>query len=118
MRFYFLLSSLLLLGRSEPENKFLIARPGQDYALFFAVNKYQFMDNLRNPIQNAHSIAMELHDQYGFQTEVVENPTIDDIDSKLAEYQRKFTSGEYKQEGQLRYNARDLAVVPGIRAER
>ncbi|WP_173021545.1 SUMF1/EgtB/PvdO family nonheme iron enzyme [Lewinella sp. W8] len=73
----------------------------KDYALFFAVNDYDRMTNLRNPIQNAREIAKELRDKYGFRTEVVENPTLVTIEEKLAEYKAKFASGAFDQKGQL-----------------
>lgn len=76
-------------------------RAGQDYALFFAVNTYKHMDDLQNPIKNAETIAAELQDNFGFQTEVIRNPSLDDIDNKLAEYERKFNDGTFDQKGQL-----------------
>jgi formylglycine-generating enzyme required for sulfatase activity len=59
------------------------------------------MDVLQNPIKNAEDIAKELQDNFGFQTEVVPNPSLDDIDNKLAEYERKFNDGTFDQKGQL-----------------
>ena len=50
-------------------------RPGKDYALFFAVNKYKNLEDLKNPITEANKLAEKLADEYEFQTEVVENPT-------------------------------------------
>jgi hypothetical protein len=77
------------------------SRSHQHYALFFAVNSYEHMDDLQNPIRNANEIATELKSHFNFQAEVVENPTIDDIDSKLDEYERKFNDGTFSQQGQL-----------------
>lgn len=76
-------------------------RSGKDYALFFAVNDYQSMTDLKNPIQNARDIALELRENYNFKTEVVENPTLTMIEDKLAEYKARFASGTYDQKGQL-----------------
>jgi formylglycine-generating enzyme required for sulfatase activity len=72
-----------------------------DYALFFAVEDYDQMGKLTNPIDNATAIAAELKANYGFQTEVVPNPTFVQIADKIAEYQQKFASGAYDQKGQL-----------------
>ena len=86
---------------------YLPPRPNKDYALFFAVNDYQpgsGFDDLSKPIENAEAIAKELHDRYGFETEVVKNPTLDQISAKLQEYQSfyaKNPQGEYPSTGQL-----------------
>jgi formylglycine-generating enzyme required for sulfatase activity len=72
-----------------------------DYALFFAVEDYDNMGELNNPIDDATAIAAELKTNYGFQTEVVTNPTFTQIADKIAAYQQKFASGAYDQKGQL-----------------
>ncbi|HNE27899.1 MAG TPA: SUMF1/EgtB/PvdO family nonheme iron enzyme [Saprospiraceae bacterium] len=78
-----------------------------DYALFFAVNDYATnsgFDDLSKPIANAEAIATELKDHYGFQVEVVKNPTLDQIEAKLDEYRRLFAQnpeGRYPSTGQL-----------------
>lgn len=69
------------------------ARKDKDYALFFAVNQYDKMRLLSNPIRDAEAIAKELENQYGFNTEVVENPTLDQIEQKLKTYQKQFAAG-------------------------
>jgi formylglycine-generating enzyme required for sulfatase activity len=70
----------------------MVFRPGQDHALFFAVNDYraypEFLD-LSNPISSAKAIATELRDMYAFKTEVVENPTKDRIYEVLQRYRSK-----------------------------
>jgi formylglycine-generating enzyme required for sulfatase activity len=76
-------------------------REGKDYALFFAVDDYTKMGKLSNPIQNATDIARELETAYGFITEVVPNPSLIDIEQKLAEYRRKFREGHFDQQGQF-----------------
>ena len=95
MRFILILSISLypvLFGSFLPE---IILRPDQDYALFFAVDDYRYMDDLSRPIENAHAIAAELEGSYGFETEVIENPTIDEIDEAIERYQQRFTAGTY-----------------------
>ncbi|MCB0639731.1 MAG: SUMF1/EgtB/PvdO family nonheme iron enzyme [Lewinella sp.] len=94
----FLLSACLFWGHTPSEPPL---RPGQDYALFFAVNDYQFMDDLGNPIPNAQSIARELQSRFGFQTEIIENPTIDEVDEVLARYRQNFADGTFAASGQL-----------------
>jgi hypothetical protein len=73
----------------------------KDRALLFAVNDYKYMADLDNPVQNARSIATELEQRYGFQAEVVVNPTIDEIDKKINNYRKRFSNGTYPAEGQL-----------------
>ena len=101
MRMYFLFIALTLMWNTKSNRKQLTVRPGHDYALFFAVNDYQYMNDLRNPIQNALDIADELEENYGFEVEIVRNPTIDKIDQKLSEYTNKFAQGKFDQKGQL-----------------
>ncbi len=76
-------------------------RQGMDRALFFAVNDYERMTDLSNPIQNARDIAAELERRYGFETEVVPNPSLETIERKIAAYKRQYASGRYTKEGQL-----------------
>ena len=81
-------------------------RQGKDHALFFAVNDYQSdqLRDLENPIKNATDIANTLKEHYGYQTEVVKNPTYDDMVNKLYEYRDKFAknaNGQYPSSGQL-----------------
>ncbi len=79
-----LLSVLLLLLPQLPLQ--LLSPARHDYALFFAVNDYtpgSGFDDLGKPIENAEAIAKELHDRYGFETEVVKNPTLEQIGEKL-----------------------------------
>jgi len=82
-------------------------RANRDYALFFAVNDYRpgsGFDPLTKPVANAEAIAAELRERYGFATEVVKNPTLDQIDAKLHEYRDLFAKnpqGRYPSTGQL-----------------
>ncbi len=63
--------------------------PAQNYALFFAVKDYEEWSKLRNPIADAEAIAQELKENYGFETEVVPNPTLSEIYGKLDQYFEK-----------------------------
>jgi hypothetical protein len=60
-----------------------------DYALLFATDDYDNWNKLVNPINDTRTIAKELRDNYGFETEVVENPTTDQIMLKIREYTKK-----------------------------
>ncbi|MCG8330175.1 MAG: SUMF1/EgtB/PvdO family nonheme iron enzyme [Chitinophagales bacterium] len=91
---------LVLVGAIQPANS-QVKLQSQDRALLFAVNDYQYMVNLNNPAQNARDIAAELEKRYGFQVEVVINPTIDEIDDKIDAYQKRFSNGTYPADGQL-----------------
>jgi tetratricopeptide (TPR) repeat protein len=63
----------------------------QDYALLFATNEYDSWEPLVNPIPDVDAIAKELKDNYGFNAEVLHNPTRERVVSKLREYaQKKF----------------------------
>ncbi len=101
---YLLLFAAFALSSSAPDASL---RPGKDYALFFAVNDYATgsgFDDLSKPIENAEAIAKELRERYGFQTEIVKNPTLDQISAKLREYQSfyaKNPQGRYPSTGQL-----------------
>jgi hypothetical protein len=64
----------------------------KDYALIIASDKYDNWDDLTNPINDARTIESILKEKYGFVTEVVENPTLEDINDKLFDYNtRKFS---------------------------
>ena len=73
----------------------------QDRALFFAVNEYENMRDLSNPINNARLIASELKDNYGFEVEVLENPNLDQIEQKLRRYSTAYQKNDFNTSGQL-----------------
>jgi hypothetical protein len=60
-----------------------------DYALLFATDDYDYWSKLVNPINDTETIARELKDNYNFETEIVRNPTTDQIMVKLREYSQK-----------------------------
>jgi len=63
----------------------------KDYALIIATDNYDHWDDLVNPVNDAKTIESILKDKYGFQTELVANPTTDDILAKIYDYNtRKF----------------------------
>ncbi len=71
--------------------------PRKNYALLFAVNTYDHWPNLRYPIADARDIKHDLESIYGFQTELIQNPTKADILRELHKYAQK----EYAPEDQL-----------------
>ncbi len=75
----------------------LISIDRKDYALMFATDKYEHWDDLVNPIDDAHSIAKELREIYGFEVEIVENPTMEEVWEKLREYNER----QFKPQDQL-----------------
>ena len=90
------LAAIALGSTGQPGPPF---RPGKDYALFFAVEQYREWPTLHNPIDDAEEIARDLRELYGFgpNTEVVRNPTRNEIYDKLDAYQRK----AYAEDAQL-----------------
>ena len=63
-----------------------------DYALLFGVNSYEHFDpwhKLTNPIPDAEAVGNELKNRYGFAVEVVEDPSRDEILTKINQYARK-----------------------------
>ena len=97
--FVLLLCTVALLAPDTVES--LPFRPTKDYAFFFAVNDYEQLDDLENPIANARAIAAELKNRYGFTTEVVPNPKRKTIREKLQALQRDYEAGRRDPEGQL-----------------
>lgn len=61
----------------------------KDYALIFATDKYDNWPDLQNPVAGGELLAKLLVSEYGFETEVIKNPSIRDIQRKLAEYEAK-----------------------------
>ena len=72
-------------------------RTGKDYALLFAVDTYDHWPGLRFPLVDALNVSQDLEKIYGFQVELIENPTKADILRELHKYAQK----EYEPEDQL-----------------
>lgn len=62
---------------------------GKSYALIFATNQYEYWNNLSNPIPDAQAVAQDLQEIYGYEIDLVQNPTQNQIILKLKEYLRK-----------------------------
>jgi formylglycine-generating enzyme required for sulfatase activity len=94
----------LSIGTAEyPQTPTINQRPNQDRALFFAVSDYEDdgLTDLPQPIKNAEAIAGVLEERFGFETEVVVNPTLVKIQAKLLEYQNKYANNTFATDGQL-----------------
>lgn len=104
LHLFLFLSSFLLLNAVPAPKQAL--RPGKDRAIFFAVEKYQNgkLTNLQNPVKNTLEIAAELKKRFGFETEVLENPSQEQIIGKLNELTRLYArneDGRHPSDGQL-----------------
>lgn len=63
----------------------------KDYALIFATDKYENFGELVNPVDDSRTIQGILKEKYGFETEIVENPTYEEVLAKIYDYNtRKF----------------------------
>jgi hypothetical protein len=74
-----------------------VAFDRKDYALFFATDIYDYWGDLVNPVYDANTIAHELKEKYGFETEIIENATQEEILLKIKDYSKR----SYKQQDQL-----------------
>ena len=72
-------------------------RMRKDYALLFAVDNYDHWPGLRYPRVDAVSIGQDLENIYGFEVELIHNPTKEDILRELHKYAQK----QYEPEDQL-----------------
>jgi Caspase domain len=80
----------ILIGKGILDNVLSLDR--KDYALLFATDKYDYWNDLVNPIDDVRAIAKELKEKYNFSIEIVENPNVEEIWKKLREYnERKFS---------------------------
>ncbi len=92
----------------EAEKKPPSARSGKDRALFVLVNTYKdslhyqnFRNDAGNPIKDGRAIAMLLKERYGFEIEVLENPSLSQIGDTINEYAARYQKNEWDSTGQL-----------------
>jgi hypothetical protein len=85
----------VLVGKDAVADAVAIDR--KDYALFFATDNYDNWSDLVNPVYDANTIAQELKEKFGFEVEVVENATQEDILVKIKDYSKR----NYKPQDQL-----------------
>ncbi|MFZ2901118.1 MAG: SUMF1/EgtB/PvdO family nonheme iron enzyme [Saprospiraceae bacterium] len=81
-------------------------RKGQDLAVFFAVDTYRHSNlaDLQNPVKNAADIAGVLHKRFGFDTLVVRNPSLVQVEEKLNDLYSRYArnlDGRTPSAGQL-----------------
>lgn len=80
----------VMIGSGAMDN--ILSLDRKDVALLFGTDKYDNWTDLVNPVDDVHAIAKELKEKYGFIVEIVENPNVEDIWTKLREYnERKFS---------------------------
>ena len=72
-------------------------RDGKDYALLFAVEDYDDWPELHKPVSDAESIQHDLEQLYGFQTELIKNPTR----AGIFETFRRYAEMDYSDDDQL-----------------
>jgi len=88
MRFAIILLFLVDLSFAQNEDQ-LAGR--KDYAILFGTDEYDELDFLSNPVYDATAIAEELEEGYGFEVELILNPTLQIMDEKLASlYDRNY----------------------------
>jgi hypothetical protein len=66
-----------------------IALNRKDRALLIAIDNYDNFDELTNPVNDAQTMASILGEKYGFEAEILENPTNDEILAKITDYNEK-----------------------------
>lgn len=62
---------------------------GPYFALLIGINDYQHLPKLKTAVHDAEGMAELLHSQYGFETEILRNPTRDQIKRALNVYRRE-----------------------------
>jgi hypothetical protein len=74
-----------------------LASDRKDYALLFATDNYDYWTDLVNPVYDANTLATELREKYGFEVDVVENATQEEVLVKIKDYSKR----NYKPQDQL-----------------
>jgi uncharacterized caspase-like protein len=96
----------------------LAVKSRKDYALIFGTNEYDEWTPLTNPVFDAETIAEELKTSYGFEVDLVLNPTLNDLQTKIYDlYQRSYMENDqilifYAGHGQFNEQTRQGYLVP------
>ncbi len=61
----------------------------KDYALIIATDEYDYWGDLNNPINDATTIGSILEDKYGFETDLMINPSVEELNDKIYDYNSK-----------------------------
>ncbi|MEP1096440.1 MAG: caspase family protein [Cyclobacteriaceae bacterium] len=61
----------------------------KDYALIIATDEYDSWGDLSNPINDANTIGSILEEKYGFEIDVLTNPSVEQINDKVYDYNTK-----------------------------
>lgn len=74
--------------RSGTDADVTVTGPQKNYALLFATDNYKDngFNKLVNPINDAKALQQTLQNDFGFEVQLVTNPTRDDIERWLSEY--------------------------------
>jgi uncharacterized caspase-like protein len=64
-------------------------RSGKDYALIIGVSDYVYWKTLPNPVLDAEAVEKELREVYGFETQLLKDPTKQDIVNALRKYRHE-----------------------------
>jgi hypothetical protein len=80
-------SRSVLTGKDALEDAIDINR--KDLALIFVTDNYDQLDDLSNPVNDGRTIEKLLKEKYAFKTEIIENPSNDQILAKITEYNLK-----------------------------
>src|SRR5215470_11001429 len=62
---------------------------GPYFALLIGINDYEHLPKLKTAVHDAESMAALLHDRYGFETNILRNPTRDQVKRALNVYRRE-----------------------------
>lgn len=78
------------LAQPAVDARQVVFQKRHDYALLIATDQYDSpaWPRLANPIQDATALKKELEDRYGFQVELLTNPTQDQVYQTLIRYQK------------------------------
>ncbi|MEO9869098.1 caspase family protein [Ekhidna sp.] len=61
----------------------------KDYALVIATDEYDYWGDLNNPINDAKTIGSILEEKYGFEVDMMINPSVEELNDKVYDYNSK-----------------------------
>ena len=75
--------------KSDSANVVTPEKAGPYFALLIGINDYRNLPKLKTAVHDAESMAALLHEQYGFDTKILKNPSRDEIKRALNVYRRE-----------------------------